>query len=66
MSNVELNRIPTIRKLIIGRNKRTKRSAIIRGSWGLITGMLYALGFFALGFSRHGEIGTLSKNISAI
>ena len=66
VSNVKLNRIPTKLKLITGMNKRTKRSAIIGGLWGLITGMLYAWGVFALGFSGHGEIGTLSKNISTI
>jgi len=66
VSNVKLNKIPTKRKLIIGWNKRTKIGAIIGGSWGLITGMLYAWGVFALGFSGHGEIGTLSNNISAI
>ncbi|KAF5423981.1 MAG: S-layer domain-containing protein, partial [Candidatus Methanocomedens sp.] len=66
VSNGKLNRIPIKRKLIICRNKRTKIGAIIGGLWGLITGMLYAWGVFALGFSGHGEIGTLSKNISTI
>jgi len=66
VSNGKLNRIPIKRKLIIGWNKRTKISAIIGGLWGLIAGMLYAWGVFALGFSGHGEIGTLSKNMPTI
>lgn len=60
------NRMPAKQKLIIVRDKWTKRGAIIGGIWGLLTGMLYAWGVFAAGFSGHGDIGTLFKNIPTI
>lgn len=44
-------------------DKWTKRSIIIGGTWGLLSGMIYAWMAFAAGFSGYGDAGTLFKNI---
>lgn len=44
-------------------DKWTKRSTIIGGTWGLLSGMIYAWMAFAAGFSGHGDVGALLKNI---
>lgn len=44
-------------------DKWTKRSTIIGGTWGLLSGMMYAWMAFAAGFSAYGDVGALFKNI---
>ena len=45
------------------KNRRIKLGAILGGIWGLISGILYAWGAFASGFSGHGNIGALFNNM---
>jgi hypothetical protein len=47
-------------------DKWTKRSAFIGGTWGLLSGMIYAWIAFAAGFSGHGDVGVLFKNVPII
>jgi hypothetical protein len=47
-------------------DKWTKRSAIIGGTWGMLSGMIYAWIAFAAGFSGYGDVGALFKNTPII
>jgi hypothetical protein len=60
------NKMSTKRKSFFHMDKWTKRGAIIGGIWGLITGILYTFGILAAGFTGHGDIGTLFKNVPVI
>ena len=56
----------TKQKSFLRMDKWTKRGAIVGGIWGLVTGILYAWGVFAAGFSGHGDVGILFKNVPVI